>query len=291
MSADEGPLLRRRRLGGELKRCREAAGLTQETVSRHFEWHSAKVTRIETARVGVTARDVRDLLNLYNVHDEEYRESLIELTRKARERVWWSEYRDVMRGGNFVGLEAEATSLSLWEPTLIPGLLQTEAYMRALFRAICPSESPEAREKRVVLRRTRQGRLTGPRPLDLKVIVDESALHRVIGSSEIMTSQLCRVRDVAARLPNVTLQILPFTADVHQFLGGSVAILKFGGSADADIVYLEGFTDDYEDRPAEVARFQDGFDRLSEMALDERRSITMIDNLLRSRSVAAEDNH
>src|SRR3954454_5027199 len=106
VSVDEGPTLRRRRLGAELKRCREAAGLTQENVSRHFEWHAAKVTRIETARVAVSPRDVKDLLTLYNVRDEQYRDALVELARLSRDRTWWTDYRDIMRPGNFVGLEA-----------------------------------------------------------------------------------------------------------------------------------------------------------------------------------------
>src|SRR3954453_5854023 len=125
VSVDEGPTLRRRRLGAELKRCREAAGLTQENVSRHFEWHAAKVTRIETARVAVTPRDVRDLLDLYHVRDDAYRDALVELARMSRERTWWSDYRDVIRPGNFVGLEAGASSMLTWEAVIVPGLLQT----------------------------------------------------------------------------------------------------------------------------------------------------------------------
>ena len=134
VSVDEGPTLRRRRLGAELKRAREKAGLTQEYVSRHFEWHAAKVTRIETARVAVTARDVKDLLTLYGVEDESYREALMTLARQSRERTWLTDYRDIMRPGNFVGLEAEAAAMRAWEPILLPGLLQTEDYMRALMR-------------------------------------------------------------------------------------------------------------------------------------------------------------
>ena len=142
VTGDEGPTLRRRLLGAELKKCREVAGLTQENVSRHFEWHAAKVTRIETARVAVTARDVRDLLNLYNVRDEAYREALVELARLSRERTWWSDYRDVIRPGNFVGLEAGATLMRTWEPVVVPGLLQAEPYIRALLRSGRESDSP-----------------------------------------------------------------------------------------------------------------------------------------------------
>ncbi|WP_433306843.1 Scr1 family TA system antitoxin-like transcriptional regulator [Actinoplanes sp. CA-030573] len=97
-----------------------------------FEWHAAKVTRIETARVAVTPRDVKDLLNLYDVRDNEYRELLIGLARAGRERAWWSEYRDIVPVGPFIRLEAEASALRNWEPTVVPGLLQTEAYTRAI---------------------------------------------------------------------------------------------------------------------------------------------------------------
>src|SRR3954454_5775803 len=156
---EEGPTLRRRRLGSELKKRREEAGLTQEQVSRHFEWHAAKVTRIETARVAVTPRDVKDLLTLYDVRDQEYRDALIELARLSRERTWWTDYRDIMRPGNFIGLEAGASAMRAWEPIILPGLLQTEGYMRALLRTGRPYDSPEALARRVALRLTRQSRL------------------------------------------------------------------------------------------------------------------------------------
>src|SRR4051812_16485592 len=211
VSVDEGPTLRRRRLGAELKRCREAAGLTQENVSRHFEWHAAKVTRIETARVAVTPRDVKDLLTLYNVRDEQYRDALVELARLSRERTWWTDYRDIMRPGNFVGLEAGASAMRTWEPIVLPGLLQTEGYMRALLRTGRPYDSPEALARRVALRLTRQSRLTGERPLELSALIDESAVRRMIGGEDVMQEQLRRLIE-AAQLPNVTLQIVPFTA-------------------------------------------------------------------------------
>src|SRR4051794_38727462 len=108
VSGDEGPTLRRRRLAAELKHCREDSGLTQEAVSRHFEWHAAKVTRIENARVPVTPRDVNDLLTLYGVRDLGYREALVALARQGKQRTWWTDYRDVMRPGTFVGMGADA---------------------------------------------------------------------------------------------------------------------------------------------------------------------------------------
>jgi transcriptional regulator with XRE-family HTH domain len=280
VSVDEGPTLRRRRLGTELKRCREQAGLTQESVSRHFEWHAAKVTRIETARVAVTPRDVRDLLTLYGVPDGEYREVLVELARMSRQRTWWTDYRDIMRAGNFVGLEAEASSMRTWEPIVLPGLLQTEAYMRALLRTGRSTDPPASIDRRVSLRLKRQGRLTGTNPLTLSAIVDESVIRRIIGGVDATRDQLRHLIDTA-QLPNVTLQILPFDAGEHPFLGGSAALLEFRETTHLDVVYLEGLAGDYyEEQPSEVARYREQFGQLSTLALDTRMSVKLIESLL-----------
>jgi hypothetical protein len=282
VSTDEGPTLRRRRLGAELKRCREDAGLTQEVVGRHFEWHAAKVTRIETARVAVTARDVKDLLTLYGVQDEEYREALMALARMSRERTWWTDYRDIMRPGNFVGLEAEASSLRAWEPIVLPGLLQTEAYMRALMRTGRSQDPPHHIDRRVTLRLKRQGRLKATNPLELVALVDESVVRRVIGGPDVMNEQLRHLIETA-QLPTVTLQILPFDAGEHPFLGGSAALLEFRETTQLDVVYLEGLAGDYyEEQHSEVARYRDEFERLSAKALDPRLSVKMIEGLLHS---------
>jgi hypothetical protein len=268
--------------------------LTQENVSRHFEWHAAKVTRIETARVAVTARDVRDLLDLYHVSDEPYRQALIELARMSRERTWWSDYRDVIRPGNFVGLEAGASSMLTWEPVIVPGLLQTEAYIRALMLTGRSSDPPHEIDRRVRLRLTRQGRLTERRPLEFAAVIDESVVRRVVGGEEVMAEQLRHLIEMA-QLPNVTLQIVPFASGGHAFLGGPVALLEFQAveaqmnnhgvtrqeTTHLDVVYLEGLAgDSYEEQPAEVARYRKEFERLSAQALGHRQTIEMIESLL-----------
>jgi len=252
--------------------------LTQENVSRHFEWHAAKVTRIETARVAVTPRDVKDLLTLYNVRDEEYRDALVELARLSRERTWWTDYRDIMRPGNFIGLEAAASSMRAWEPVVLPGLLQTEDYMRALLSTGLPDDQHLPR--RVSLRLTRQARLTGDRPLELHAIIDESAVRRTVGGEHVMANQLRRLIETS-QLPNVTLQILPFSVGAHPFLGGSAALLEFRQTTHLDVVYLEGLAGDYyEEQPEEVVRYRQEFERLSAKALDHRMTIKMIESLL-----------
>jgi len=267
--------------------------LTQENVSRHFEWHAAKVTRIETARVAVTARDVRDLLDLYHVRDDAYRDALVELARMSRERTWWSDYRDVIRPGNFVGLEAGASSMLTWEPVIVPGLLQTERYIRALMRTGRSYDPPHEIDRRVRLRTTRQGRLTERPPLEFTAVMDESVVRRIVGGSEVMAEQLRHLIEMA-QLPNVNLQILPFGSGEHGFLGGPVALLEFQGvdaqmnhgisrpeTTHLDVVYLEGLAgDSYEEQPAEVARYRSEFERLSAKALDHRQTIKMIESLL-----------
>ncbi|MDI6101924.1 helix-turn-helix transcriptional regulator [Actinoplanes sp. NEAU-A12] len=280
MSDIEGPTLRRRRLGAELKRCREAAGLTQQDVSRHFEWHSAKVTRIETARVAVTPRDVRDLLTLYNVRDQGYREAMVELARMSRERTWWTDYRDIMRPGNFVGLEAAASAVRAWEPVILPGLLQTPAYMRSLMRSGRPLDPEEHIDRRIALRLMRQGRLTGERPLEMSAFIDEAVVRRVIGGEEVMAEQLRHLIDIA-KLPNVFLQILPFNAGEHMFLSGPATLLEFRETTHMDVVYMEGLAGDlYEEQPDMVDWYRQEFERLSAKALDHRETIKMIESLL-----------
>lgn len=272
MPVDEGPTLRRRRLGAELRRCREAAGMTQEQVSRRFEWHSAKVNRIETARVSVTPRDTRDLLDLYAVRDLVYREELLNLARASREKAWWSEYRDVVRPGSYIAMESEASEVLNWEPDVVPGLLQTEAYMRALFTVY--SEADE--ERSVTIRLERQRRLTGDDPIELSALIDESVVHRLIGGPAVMSEQLAHLITVA-ELPTVTLRLLPYAAGEHPFLGASMAILGFRDAPELDVVYAEDFGQQhYIKNPEEVRHWREGFNRLSQVCLDEGETSALI---------------
>jgi transcriptional regulator with XRE-family HTH domain len=269
---DEGPTLRRRRLGADLRRCREAAGMTQEQVSRRFEWHSAKVNRIETARVSVTPRDVRDLLDLYAVADPDHRESLLNLARSSREKAWWSEYREVVRPGSYIAMESEASAVLNWEPDVVPGLLQTEAYMRALFSVYAEADEDRA----VAIRRERQRRLTGDNPIELSALIDESVVHRSIGGPEVMSEQLSHLVAVAER-PSVTLRLLPYAVGEHPFLGASMAILGFRDAPELDVVYAEDFGQQhYIKNPDEVRHWREGFERLSSACLDEGETATVI---------------
>jgi uncharacterized protein DUF5753/helix-turn-helix protein len=283
MSVDQGPTLRRRRLGAELQRCRESSGLTQEDVSRHFEWHPAKVNRIETARVPASPRDVKDMLTLYDVQDQQYRDTLVDLARTSRGRAWWSGYRDIMRPGNYVGLEAEASTMRTWEPIVISGLLQTEAYMRAIIPVSVPPNRPQEIDRRVSLRLARQRRLTGDPKLHLTAIIDESVVHRVIGAPNVMTEQLQHLIEKST-LPNVTLLILPYSAGEHPLLNSPVTLLEFPETPHLDVVYMEGLdgSDHYKKRPDDVARYRTELDLLTTRALDPQHTVKFINKVLSS---------
>lgn len=279
--AVEGPTVRRRRLGLELKRCREEAGMTQEQVAEHFEWYTSKVTRIETARVSVTPRDVRDMLSLYGVEDEEYRNALVDLARRSKEKSWWADYKDIMRSGAFIGLEAEAVSLRTWQPIMVHGLLQTSEYARALLKLGLPDPDPESIDRRVELRMKRQERLTAKeQPLHLSVIFDESVVRRVVGDKKVMRGQLNHLLELS-QLPNVNLQLLPLDSRQNATIGGPATLIEFREALDLDVVYLEGVAGDYyEEQPEEVARYRRIFERLSASALSLDETATLIAKVL-----------
>ena len=255
--------------------------MTQEHVSRQFEWHAAKVNRIETARVAVTPRDVKDLLSLYDVRDHDYREVLVMLARSSRDRAWWTQYRDIVRPDSFVALESEATAMRNWEPVVIPGLLQTEAYMRALFSTMLSIDRRPHLDRAVSLRIARQRRLTDDDPLKLHAIIDESVVHRQIGGELVMAEQLRHLLAVA-KLPAVTLRILPYRAGEHLLLATSMVILDFGAAADLDIVYVEGFgrAGRYMKEAAKVDHYREVFDRLSSRCLNAEETTTLVEDLI-----------
>src|SRR5215216_5098427 len=199
------PTIRRRRLAAELRRLREAAGLTIDQVAEALECSSSKISRIETEQVSATPRDVRDMLSLYGVEGQQ-RDALLQVSREARQKGWWFQYRDLPEA-TLVGLEAAASSLRIWEPIRIPALFQTREYARASLRAVRPTLNAEDIERRVELRLARQGLLVHDNPPELWAVLDEAALQRPVGGHDVMANQLKRLIE-AAELPNVTLQLL-----------------------------------------------------------------------------------
>jgi transcriptional regulator with XRE-family HTH domain len=274
MARGNSPTVRRRRLASELRRLREAARLTIDEVGEKLECSASKISRIETGHVGVTPRDVRDMLELYAL-PEDQREALVQLSREARKKGWWHAYNEVFTGA-FVGLESDAASLRAYQALLVPGLLQTEDYTRAVIKAIAPDHSDEIIERRVNARQSRQKLLTDAQPPEYWVIMDEAVLHRTVGGRKVMRGQLLRLLE-KAELPHVTLQVLPFDAGAHAGLEGPFLILGFPEQADPDVVYVENTTaGSYLEEPSDVHRYTLMFDHLRATALKPADTLLMV---------------
>jgi transcriptional regulator with XRE-family HTH domain len=274
----QSPTVRRRRLAIELRRMRDAAGLTIEQVAKALECSDSKVSRIETAQVGATPRDVRDMLELYGVEGQQ-REALVQIAREARQRGWWQAYGDAFEEATYVGFEVAVASIRTYEALLVPGLLQTTEYARALIRALRPDWRDEDVERRVELRMTRQRLLSDSDPPALWAVIDESALRRWVGGREVMRRQLHHLVEVAT-LPTVTLQVVRFSAGEHGGMAGAFTILGFPEAVDPEVVYLENLASDvYLDRPEEIRRYAHLFNYLRSVALKPDDSTVRIDIL------------
>ena len=271
----EGPSITRRRLALEIKRARERAGMTQEQVARHFEWNTAKVARMENARSSIPPRDVKDLLDLYHDEDESLREALLALSRNGKRRTWYTQYRDIIRG-DLIALEADADIVKYWEPNVVPGIFQTEAYARALMEAGMPPKERDNLDKHLALRMARQRRLTGANALQVSAVIDQSVIHRVIGDLETMYPQLDALIEYAQR-DNVLIQILPFDAGAHYFHSGTAVFLEFPDLTDLDALFLEGMASDQTiEEPPEVKRYQREFEKLQATALSPEATIKLL---------------
>jgi transcriptional regulator with XRE-family HTH domain len=276
MSVGRSPTVRLRRLAGELTRLRNEAGYTREEVAQSLGLASSTVYRIETGHTRPQSRTIRELLDLYGVEGHE-RAALIELAREAGRRGWWRAYGDVLPGP-YVGLEAEAASVRNYEPLMLPGLLETEAYARAVVSAALV-EDPGEIHRRTAVRMARQRRLTGPDALDLWVVLDEAALRRPVGGPPVMAEQLRRLEEIATQ-PNVTLQVLPFDAGAYLGMGNPLAILSFPNPVDSDVVFLENMGGElYLESPEHVRRYVQVFDHLRAAALGPEKSIEKINTV------------
>jgi transcriptional regulator with XRE-family HTH domain len=274
MARGNSPTVRRRRLASELRRLREVAQLTIDEVGEKLECSASKISRIETGHVGVTPRDVRDMLELYAI-EEDQREALVQLSREARKKGWWHAYNEVFTGA-FVGLEAETSSLHTFQALLVPGLLQTEDYMAAVIKAIRPDQGEGEVRKRVAARVTRQKLLTDQQPPEYWAILDEAVLHRVVGGPAIMRAQLLRLIEVSD-LPHVTLQVVPYGAGAHAGMENPFLILGFPEPADPDVVYVENTTTgSYLEEPSDVYRYTLMFDHLRASALNPADTLQMV---------------
>jgi transcriptional regulator with XRE-family HTH domain len=282
MGTEHSPTVRRRRLALELRRLREAARLTCEEVAEHLECSASKISRVETGRVSVSPRDVRDMLELYGVPADQ-RESLVQLARDSRQKGWWHAYSDTMQPqmATYIGLESAASEIRIYEVSLIPGLLQTEDYARAVIKAGMVNSPAEDIERRVALLMARQPAVVRDDPPKVWAVLDEAALRRRVGGSGLMRLQLEHLLAQAA-LPNVAVQVIPFAGGAHPAMGRPFIILVFPERVDTDVVYLEDLTSAlYLEDVAEVDRYNVFFNHLRATALSFDDSAALITSVLK----------
>ena len=277
MTERRSPTIRRRRLGAELRRRREHAGITIETVAEQLECSASKVSRIETGHTSATPRDVRDMLRIYDVVGPESDE-LVQIAREARQKGWWHPYSTVLTGA-YVGLEAAAGSIRAYEQQVVPGLLQTEEYARAMIRAARPDFTAAQVDQRVRVRLERQSLLNQDDPIEFWVVLDEAVVSRPVGGEAVMRDQLKRLV-TTAELPNVTLQVLPFEVGAHAGMDGTFTILSFPEAGDPDVVYAENATGGlFLEKNDELQKYIYIFDHIRAAAIRPDESIAHIAEL------------
>ena len=283
--AEGSPTVRRRELGALLRKLRKDKDLTVDQVTTYLECSASKISRIETGQRGATPRDVRDLCDLYGVTNQAERERLVGLAREGKQQGWWQSYDLPFATPMYVGLEAEAVRIKDYDSAVIPGLLQSADYLRALYDDPLPEPTdreltPELVERRVEARLIRQQLLTRrqPPPLEFWAIMDEAALHRLIGGPAVMSAQLKRVVE-AMQLPNVTVQVIPYSIGPHPALNSTFNILEFSGAA-PHLVYSEGLAGFiFMEREEDVERYNDVFRHLADIALMPDQSADLMTRL------------
>jgi transcriptional regulator with XRE-family HTH domain len=277
-----GPTVQRMLVGARLRRLRTEMGLTREEAAEAIRASEWKIHRLENGQVGFKDRDIVDLLRLYQVTDPEEVAEFVTLAREANTPGWWRHYGDLLPSWfrTYVDLEAAATLIRTYEGQYVPGLLQTDDYMRAVVRGAHLEDNNEEVGRRVRLRLARQTLLTREQPPRLWAVVDEAALRRPVGGREVMHGQLERLLE-ASELPNVTLQILPFAAGAHPAMVGSFSILRFGDQELPDVVYLEHLTSaSYLSKTEEVDRYLHVMESICVRAAPPDRTAELLGKIL-----------
>jgi transcriptional regulator with XRE-family HTH domain len=271
-------------LGIQLRRLREAKGLTPEQAGYEIRASRSKISRVEHGRVGFKERDVADLLSLYGVGDDQERQRMLALARQANNQGWWAKYDDIMPDWfeSYVGLEQATSLIRTYELQFVPGLFQTDGYARAVTMLGHRSASASEIERRVSLRMQRQELLTTDDSPRIWAVIDESALRRPVGGRDVMRAQLRHLVAVT-EYPRVTLQVMPFSRGGHPAAGGSFTILRFAEPDLPDIVYIEQLTSAlYLDRRDEVDNYMEVMNRLSAEAETPADSAALVQKIIRS---------
>jgi len=267
------PTVRRRELGALLRALRLQKGLTVEQAAERLLFSMSKLSRMETGHGVAGPRDIRDLCDLYGVTEAAERERMMQLAREGKQTGWWQGYD--LPYSTYVGLEAEAVAISDFQSSVVPGLLQTADYARAGHEGAMPKLSSAEIERRIEAKLTRQSLLTQANPPSFRTVLDEAALHRMMGGRRVMSAQLERLIE-AAHLPNVTIQIIPFTLGAHPAVESNFNILEMPAPTPG-VVFVEGLVGSiYLERPEELGRYQQIFERLQTIALSPKDTISVI---------------
>lgn len=276
------PTVRLRRLAGELRRLRDAAGFSREDVTEATGINDSTLYRIETARTRPQKRTLLTLLKHYAV-EEQQREHLVALSKESVEQGWLRGFHSDLpeEYTAYISFEAEALGVRNYESLFIPGLLQTEDYARAVIRGVLPMANQQEVEHRVQARMERQHLLGKEQPLKLWVIVDEAALRRLVGGSKVMKAQLDHLLDVI-REPHVTLQVIPFDTGAHAGMPGSFVLMDFADPMDTDLIYIDSMAGDlFLESEADVSRYSTIFDNLRAVALSPDSSVELVAKIAR----------
>jgi transcriptional regulator with XRE-family HTH domain len=277
-----GPTVQRMLVGAKLRRLRTDLGLSREEAAEAIRASEWKIHRLENGQVGFKERDLVDLLARYQVSDPAEVDELLAMAREANAPGWWQRYGDVLPQWfrAYVDLESAATLIRTYEGQFIPGLLQTDDYMRAVIHGAHLDESAEEVGRRVRLRMARQTLLTREHPPRLWAVVDEAALRRPVGGREVMRGQVERLIE-AAKLPNVTLQVLGFDSGAHPAMVGSFSVLRFPDQELPDVVYLEHLTSaSYLNKPDEVDRYLHVMESICVRAAPPEQTVELLDQIL-----------
>lgn len=268
------PTVRRRELGALLRALRTEKGFTVEQVAERLLCSPSKVSRMETGHGIATPRDIRDLCELYEVTDQAERERMTRLSHEGKQQGWWQGY-DLDYFATYVGLEAEAIVIKYYQSSIVPGLIQTPDYARAMHQVGVPKIAPERIDQLIEVRLKRQQVLSHDPPVRLDVVLDEGVLRRQVGGPVVMRAQLARLIEVSKQ-PNVTIQIIPYSAGAHPAMDSVFNILEFAEPAPS-VVYVEGLVGwIYVERPQDVDRYQQVFGYLRTVALSPQESIELL---------------
>lgn len=270
--------VRLRRLAGTLRALRREATLTRDNAAEKTGLNPVTLWRIETAKVRPHRRNLLALLDLYGVTDEKRRSALVELSHDADQVGWLQQYENELTEQYlaYVSFESEARSVRNYESLFVPGLLQTEAYARAILTGVVPLATEREVEHRTRVRMQRQAVLRRDDPLQLWAVIDEAALHRMVGGLPVMREQL-EALVVMARMPHVTLQVIPFGAGAHPGMPGSFVILDFPDPADRELVHVDGMTSaQFLERESEIRHFTLTFQHLVASALNLADSMALL---------------